>query len=266
MRYLLAPLRAVVFVIHILGGLACVLGVFPLVSQSTRNRIIRGWSRVLLAICGARLAVKGIPLSPAIEATGIEPWAIGRLALANHVSWIDVFAIDAATPARFVAKAEIGRWPLLGSLVTRSGTLYIERGRRHAVASMNRKVREHLKAGETIVFFPEGTTTDGSRLLPFHANLVAPAIEVGAPVWPIAIRYLEGGTRSTAAAFIGEMGLVTSLTRILVARRLVIEVAFLRPIVVAEGANRHAIARVARAAIAQQLALPLEAEAEAHAL
>jgi 1-acyl-sn-glycerol-3-phosphate acyltransferase len=266
MHYLLAPLRAVVFVVHVLGGLACVLGVFPLVSQATRNRIIGGWSRFLIAICGARLAVTGVPLSPAIEATGIEPWAIGRLALANHVSWIDVFAIDAATPARFVAKAEIGRWPLLGALVTRSGTLYIERGRRHAVATMNRKVREHLRAGETIVVFPEGTTTDGSRLLSFHSNLVAPAIEVGAPVWPIAVRYLEDGTRSTAAAFIGEMGLVTSLARILVARGLVIEVAFLPPIEVRVGANRHAIARAARAAIAQQLGLPLEAEAEAHAL
>jgi 1-acyl-sn-glycerol-3-phosphate acyltransferase len=266
MRYLLAPLRAVVFVVHVICGLACVFGMFPLVSQSTRNRVIRGWSRVLLAICGARLAVSGVPLSPAIEATGIEPWAIGRLALASHVSWIDVFAIDAAVPARFVAKAEIGRWPLLGSLVTRSGTLYIERGRRHAVAAMNRKVREHLKAGETIVVFPEGTTTDGSRLLSFHSNLVAPAIEVAAPIWPVAVRYLEDGKRSTAAAFIGEMGLVTSLARILVARRLVIEVAFLPPIVVGEGANRHAIARAARAAIAQQLGLPLEAEAAAHAL
>lgn len=266
MRYLLAPLRALVFVVHIFAGLACVLGVFPLVSQAARNRIIRGWSRILIAICGARLAVKGAPLSPEFGATGIEPWTTGRLALANHVSWIDVFAIDAATPARFIAKSEIGRWPLLGSLVTRSGTLYIERGRRHAVASMNHKVRDHLKAGETIVVFPEGTTTDGSRLLSFHSNLVAPAIEVGAPIWPIAIRYSENGKRSTAAAFIGEMGLVTSLVRILIARRLLIEVVFLPPIVVGEGANRHAIARAARAAIAQQLGLPLEAEAEAHAL
>jgi 1-acyl-sn-glycerol-3-phosphate acyltransferase len=131
---------------------------------------------------------------------------------------------------------------------------------------MNRKVREHLKAGETIVVFPEGTTTDGSRLLPFHSNLVAPAIDVSAPVWPIAVRYLEDGTQSTAAAFIGEMGLFISLARILTARRLVIEIAFLPPIIVGDDANRHAIARAARAAIAQDLGLPLEAEAQAHAL
>jgi 1-acyl-sn-glycerol-3-phosphate acyltransferase len=131
MRYLLAPLRAVVFVMHILAGLACVLSVFPLVSQSTRNRIIRGWSRLLLAICGARLAVKGIPLSPAIEATGIEP---GRSASrrSQTTSWIDVF--DRRRHAGALTRQGRDRaLPLLGSLVTRSGTLYIERGRRHAV-------------------------------------------------------------------------------------------------------------------------------------
>lgn len=262
MHVLLAPLRAVVFVAHIFAGLACVLGIFPLVSQARRNRIIRGWSRALIAICGARLVVTGVPLPHEIEVEGIAPWAIGRLALSNHVSWIDVFAIDAATPARFVAKSEIGRWPLLGALVTRAGTLYIERGRRHAVAVINRHVREHLKAGETIVVFGEGTTTDGSRLLPFHSNLVAPAIEVGAPIWPIALRYTESGRPSTAAAFIGEMGLVTSLARILSARRLAIEVAFLPPI--PPDSNRHAVARAARRAIARHLEVAVEPEAEAH--
>ncbi len=127
-------------------------------------------------------------------------------ALANHVSWLDIFAINAMLPSRFIAKAEIGKWPLLGVLVSRSGTLFIERGRRHAVAAMNKTVREHLKLGETIVVFAEGTTTDGSELLPFHSNVIAPALDVGAEIWPIAIRYTERGKRSAAAAFIDEMG------------------------------------------------------------
>jgi 1-acyl-sn-glycerol-3-phosphate acyltransferase len=177
------------------------------------------------------------------------------LVLANHVSWIDVFAINAVTPCRFVAKAEIGRWPLLGALVTRSGTLYIERGRRHAVASMNHRVREHLKAGETIVVFPEGTTSDGTGLLPFHSNLLAPAVEVGAPVWPLALRYTERGMPSTAAAFVGDMGLVTSLARTLAARDLVIRITVLPAIEVTHHENRHAVARAARVAIAGALGL-----------
>ncbi len=255
MRWLLAPLRAVLFSAHVLLGVAIVIVIFPFAGPVTRNRINRAWSRVLLMLAGARLVTNGTAISAVLQRDGIDPTAPGRLALANHVSWLDIFAINAVMPSRFVAKAEIGQWPLLGRLVSGGGTLYIERGRRHAVAAMNRMVSEHLKQGETIVVFAEGTTTDGSGLLPFHSNLIAPAIAAGAPIWPIAIRYTEGGERSSAAAFIGEMGLLTSLARVLVARRLVVEVAMLAPIAATDTLNRHAIARAARSAIAQHLGI-----------
>lgn len=253
MRFVLAPLRAALFVVHVLAGLATVLLIFPFCTLAARNRINRGWSRALVALCGARLVVDGVPIPERIRATGVEPAGLGRLVLSNHVSWIDVFALNAVMPCRFVAKSEIGRWPLLGALVTRSGTLYIERGRRHAVAAMNHKVRAHLGAGESVAVFPEGTTTDGCTLLPFHSNLLAPAVEIGAPVWPVALRYTNGGAPTDAAAFIGEMGLVTSLAKILVARDLVIRITVLPPIEVAVHGNRHAVARAARAAIAGAL-------------
>ena len=259
MRFVLAPLRAVLFVLHIVAGLALVLSVFPWCGLARRNRINRGWSRILVAICGARLVVDGEPIPPGIRATGVEHGSLGRLVLANHVSWIDVFAINAATPCRFVAKAEIGQWPLLGALVTRAGTLYIERGRRHAVASLNHKVRDHLNAGETIGVFPEGTTTDGSMLLRFHSNLLAPAVELGAPVWPLVLRYTDRGAPSDVAAFIGDMGLVTSLVRILTASHLTIRITVLPMIEVQQHGNRHAVARAARVAIAEALGLPAEA-------
>ena len=172
---------------------------------------------------------------------------------------MDIFAINAVLPSRFVAKAEIGQWPLLGLLVSGGGTLYIERGRRHAVAAINRTVSEHLKAGETIVVFAEGTTTDGSELLPFHSNLIAPALDVGATIWPIAIHYTERGARTSAAAFVGEMGLLTSLARVLVAQQLVVEVAVLPAIAATDAINRHAIARAARAAIARHLGMENQA-------
>jgi 1-acyl-sn-glycerol-3-phosphate acyltransferase len=261
-RWVLAPARAMLFVLHVVAGLVTVLLVFPLVDLPTRNRINRAWSRALLAICGARLLVDGVPIPPRVRQTGLEPSGIGRLVLANHISWIDVFALNAATPCRFVAKAEIGRWPLLGALVTRSGTLYIERGRRHAVAAMNHKVRDHLKAGETVVVFPEGTTTDGTLLLPFHSNLAAPAIDVGAPVWPVALRYTDAGVPTDAAAFIGEMGLLTSLARILTARELAIRITVLPAIEATHHGNRHAIARAAREAIAVALGAAVEVPEE----
>jgi len=253
MRTLQAPLRLMLLLLHVLVGTAIAALIFPRLTQHGRNRIIRIWSRLLLAICGARLRLAGLPLPPALAQTGIEPGSRGRMLLANHISWIDPFALNASVPSRFVAKAEIRAWPLLGTLVTLVGALYIERGRRHAVASMNHRVRDRLREGETVAVFPEGTTTDGRSLLPFHANLVAPALEVGAECWPVALRYTQDGAPSTAAAFIGDMALVTSLWNILVARRLQIEVAFLEPVPTVGDRNRHHITEAAAERVAAWL-------------
>jgi 1-acyl-sn-glycerol-3-phosphate acyltransferase len=256
MRALLAPLRIALLLGHVLAGLGIAAGIFPWLAQPGRNRIIRAWSRLLLAICGVRLRLAGLPLPPQIAHTGVESGECGRMLLANHISWIDVFAIHAALPSRFVAKAEIRSWPLLGALVTLVGTLYIERGRRHAVASINHRVRGRLQQGETVAVFPEGTTTDGRRLRPFHANLIAPAREVGAECWPVALRYTEDGRPSIAAAFIDDMAITTSLWNIVVARRLQVEVAFLEPVPTAGGRNRHHIAEAAAERIAAWLGVP----------
>ncbi len=239
----------------VLLGLVLGAGVFPWQSQAGRNRIIRWWSALLLRVCGMRLQLDGVPLDPQIARAGIAPWTLGRLVLANHVSWIDVFAINAVVPSRFVAKAEIGRWPVAGWLVTLSGVLYVERGRRHAVAAINQRVRERLQAGETVVVFPEGTTTDGRSLLPFHSNMVAPAVQAGCEIWPLALRYTQQGEPSDAAAFVGDMDLLTCLWNILSARDLTAEITLLPALSAAPGATRHQLAQQARAAIAAQLAI-----------
>jgi len=256
MRTLLAPLRIALLVVHVLAGLVLAGFVFPWLAQAGRNRIIHAWSRLLLTICGARLRITGTPLSAALQRSGIEPGSRGRMFLANHVSWIDPFALNASVPSRFVAKAEIRAWPLLGALVTLVGTLYIERGRRHAVASMNHRVRERLQQGETIAIFPEGTTTDGCSLRPFHSNLVAPALEVGAECWPVAFRYTEAGAPSTAAALIDDVSLAASLWKIMCARRLQIEVAFFDPVPGTGNRNRHHVAEEAAERIAAWLGVP----------
>jgi 1-acyl-sn-glycerol-3-phosphate acyltransferase len=256
MRRLLAPLRIVLLIALVLSGIAIAAAVFPVLGQAKRDRIIRAWSRGLLLVCGVRLRLAGLPLSSALTQTGVEPGRRGRLLLANHVSWLDVFAVLAAAPCRFVAKSEIRDWPLLGMLVTLVGTLYIERGRRHAVASMNHRVLERLRRGDTVAVFPEGTTTDGRSLLPFHSNLLAPALEAGAECWPVALRYAEEGVPSTAAAFVGEMSLVASLWNILGARRLQVEVAFLEPVSAGGERNRHHVAEMAAERIAAWLDVP----------
>ena len=256
MRKLLAPLRIVLLTAHVLVGMAIAAFAFPLVRQPQRNRIIHAWSRVLLLICGARLRITGVPLSASLQRSGMERDSRGRMLLANHISWIDPFALNASVPSRFVAKAEIRAWPLLGALVTRVGTLYIERGRRHAVASTNHRVRDCLGKGETVAVFPEGTTTDGRSLLPFHSNLVAPALEVDAECWPVAFRYSEAGVPSARAAFIGDMGIGTSLWNVLTARRLQIEVAFLEAVPTGGQRDRHHVAEEAAERIADWLGVP----------
>jgi 1-acyl-sn-glycerol-3-phosphate acyltransferase len=256
MKALLAPARIVLLLAHALAGLALALAVFPWLSQGGRNRIIHGWSRLLLSICGARLRISGAVPPALLQKTGIERGNRGRMLLANHISWIDPFALNASVPSRFVAKSEIRRWPLLGLLVTRVGTLYVERGRRHAVASVNHQVRDRLRQGETIAIFPEGTTTDGRALLHFHSNMVAPALEAGAECWPVALRYTEDGAASTAAAFIDGVSLPASLWNVLLARRLQIEVAFLQPVADGDDRNRHHVAEEAAERVAGWLGLP----------
>ncbi|HTT14045.1 MAG TPA: lysophospholipid acyltransferase family protein [Burkholderiaceae bacterium] len=259
MRYVLAPLRALILLLHILDGIVISGLLFPTLDQRRRNRIIGAWSRGLVRICGMRLVVTGRPLDPRLAREGVVPGSLGRLVLANHISWIDVFALLGTLPSRFVAKSEIGRWPLVGWLVTLVGTLYIERGRRHAVAAMNQRVSDRLKAGETIVVFGEGTTTYGFELLPFHSNLIAPALEVGCEIWPVALRYTDRGVQTAAAGFVGEMSLVNSLWNILVARDIAVEVACLPSFPAASGTTRHQLAKVARAAIANHLGLAIDA-------
>ncbi|MFN9030618.1 MAG: lysophospholipid acyltransferase family protein [Betaproteobacteria bacterium] len=251
---LLAPLRLAVLLLHVLGGLLVAALVFPLLRQPARNRIIRLWSHNLLRIVGLRLVVRGEPIEPEVAATGLAAWSSGRILLANHISWIDIFAINAAVPTRFIAKAEISRWPLVGALVSLAGTLYVERGRRHAVHAINQKVAERLKHGETIGVFPEGTTTDGSTLLPFHANLVQPALDAGAEIRPVALRYTQRGAPTLAAAYIGDDNLVSSLWRIVTAPALAVDVHWLAPLSTQQ-ATRHAAGREAREAIAGALGL-----------
>ena len=252
MRTLIGTARMAVLTLWMLSALGVTMLVFPWAPQTLRGRFTRILSRAVVRLAGVRLHVTGVALPAELAATGVAAWTTGRLVLANHITWLDIFAIDAVLPSRFVAKAEIGRWPVVGWMVTLSGTLYIERGRRHAVAAANDRVADHLRRGETVAVFPEGTTGDGTQLLPFHSNLVAPALEVGCEIWPVAVRYTEAGRPSTAPAYVGEATLMQTMWRIVTTRDLQVEVALL-PALSPAGATRHGLTEGARQAIAAHL-------------
>jgi 1-acyl-sn-glycerol-3-phosphate acyltransferase len=191
-----------------------------------------------------------------VRVRGARPLLAGPvLVVANHVSWIDVQALGAVAGARFVAKAEVRDWPLVGAMAARMGTVFLRRGSRRDAMRVKNLLAKLLVTGERIVVFPEGTTTDGGRLERFHAALLQAAIDAAIPVQPVAIRHVElDGTTSGAAAFVDDMTFLTSLARILERPKIVTELVFGPPIWAADKSRRELAARC-RAFIASALGL-----------
>ena len=264
---LITPIAIAAAFLWVALGVGYAMLTFAWSGPRHRDAAIIAWSRILLLMIGVRLDSRGLPPEPGTGTrlrpsgyggqAGGEGAAMGSLLLINHTSWLDVFSVAAVVPARFVSKSEIRRWPLAGWLAVAVGTLFVERGRRHAVMRTNQQVAERLRSGQLIGVFPEGTTTDGARLLPFHANLLQPAIDLAAPIRPVGVRFTQRGEFSDAAMFIGEMNLIQSMWRILTTPNLAVELHWLPPLE-PQPTTRHAAARAARAAIALELGIPLE--------
>ena len=110
------------------------------------------------------------------------------LLVSNHLSYLDILCISAITPAVFVSKAEVRKWPLFGWLATRAGTVFVERERRTQVGAVNREIESALASGVLVVIFPEGTSTNSEEVLPFRSSLLEPA---AGGTQPIAVSYLH---------------------------------------------------------------------------
>jgi len=218
--------------------------IYPWCSNLCRLALKQRWSGGLLEILGFRLDA---------ALAGIEP---GSLIVANHISWIDVFVINAARPVAFVSKAEVRQWPLIGWLAARTGTVFLRRGSRGHAKIVNAEIDALLNAGQDVAIFPEGTTTDGTCLLGFHGALLQPAVETGHPIQPLALRYeLPDGRQTLAPAYVGDTSLGQCLAAILATRQIV---ARLRPTsaLPTAGRERRELARAAHNAIALSLGLP----------
>lgn len=231
-----------------LGSAAFILRfVYPRADAARRRELASRWAQDLLAILAIRLECVG-------EAPAHGPG--GGLIAANHVSWVDVFAIGAVRHTRFVAKSEIRDWPVAGPIAERAGTLFVHRARRHDTGRIANQVKDALAAGDLVGLFPEGTTTEGDDLLKFHSSLFEPAVAHGARVHPVAIRYLHpDGTPCRAAAFVGELSFAQSLGLVIRTREIVARVAFGDP-VDAAGLHRREVAALAQARVATLLDLP----------
>ena len=139
--------------LHIAQGLVTLIFIFPRLSPARRQRFIRSWDGKVLKIFAMRTQVDAPP--------GFDLTRPQRLYIGNHISWIDVYALQSITGARFVAKSELAAWPVLGTLIAKSGTIFIERAKRADTRRIVKTVQQHLEDGEIIAVFPEGSTTDG---------------------------------------------------------------------------------------------------------
>jgi len=159
-------------------------------------------------------------------------------------------------PARFIAKADLRRLPVVGRLIANVGTLFIERERRRDTHTVNRHTVEALARGDIVAVFPEATTSDGTGLLKFHSSLLQSAVDAKAHVQPIAIRYrTAAGELCLAPAYVGELSLVGSFWRVTGERRMTAEL-IVMPAFPAGHANRRELSRAAEDAIRTALALP----------
>lgn len=157
-----------------------------------------------------------------LELVGAPARSGPMLVVSNHVSWVDILALHAVCHCRFVSKADVARWPILGTMASGAGTLYVKRESRRDAMRVLHRVAQALRDGDILAVFPEGTTGDGSAVLPFHSSLVQAAITADAPIQPVALTIVDArsGRPSRAVSYMADESLVGSLWRTLRAPQL----------------------------------------------
>ncbi|MFC5511823.1 lysophospholipid acyltransferase family protein [Massilia jejuensis] len=238
-------------IVHLLAGLATCALVFPWAGRGLRDAATRRWSRRLLAICNVRVE----------DASGIAALE-HALFVSNHISWLDIFVINSLHPCRFVAKAEIRAWPVLGWLAAAAGTVFIARGNRRELRHIFKGLVLVLGQGERVAFFPEGTVGQQGSVLPFHANLFEAAVDARVPVQPCAVAYLDAaGAWHRSVDYTGDVSFGDSIAAILQGPPVRARLACLAPLA-GSGAHRRELAQAAHDAIQAALG-PVDANAAA---
>lgn len=206
------------------------------------DRLVRAWSAGLMRVFGFRLRRTGTPLPGA------------TVFVANHVSWVDIIALHSQRMMGFVAKREIAGWPLVGWMAARGETIFHQRGSTESLGGVLHEMLARLRAGRSVGVFPEGRTRDGREVGPFHARIFLAAVEAGAPVQPVALRYGVGGAAQTAVAFRPGEDFVGNFLRLLGEPARIAEVRFLAPIAPGDAEGRRRIAELARDRIVAAMA------------
>jgi 1-acyl-sn-glycerol-3-phosphate acyltransferase len=238
MPWLRRLVRLPAMIAVLLLGLSILVFLFPRWQLAQRKAMIRRWANWVMTIVGVRVTRS--------SATGATLDSIDRpfLLVANHISWLDIFVVDSVRAVSFVAKADIARWPVIGPLCVRAGTIFVERGRRHAVREVLAVMGQELAMGQCVGVFPEGTTGDMRSLLPFHANLLQAAINQKSLIVPVAINYVgDNNDPDPTVLFTDGTSFAESVIRVLGAKQIDVQLIVCEPIACTAEVTRHVAAQ-----------------------
>lgn len=172
-------------------------------SSSNREQWTQESAQRLARALNLQITVKGTPPDTGLVAS-------------NHLGYLDIVAIATVTPGIFVSKSEVRYWPVIGFLSQWAGTLYLNRKRRSDVSKVGRQITQSLQAGRRVIVFPEGTSSDGSTVLPFHSSLFAPALKSSSPITPCYLSYEEPNQDpGQRVAYWGDMLFLTHFLKLL---------------------------------------------------
>ncbi|MEU3626578.1 1-acyl-sn-glycerol-3-phosphate acyltransferase [Amycolatopsis coloradensis] len=208
-----------------------------------RERLVRLLFLGILRSFGVRLVVRGEESLRAVPGRG-------ALVVNNHISWLDIIAVNAIQPMRALAKKEVGAWPVLGLLVRRGGSIFLDRENLRSLPATMAELADAMRGGSLVSVTPEGTTWCGLASGRFRSATFQAAIDGGVPVRPLALRFrLADGRETTQPAFIGPESLIASLRRVAALRGLVLEVHVCPEIAPGKASDRRELAALAESAV-----------------
>lgn len=185
------------------------------------------WSKAICRIFGLQHRITG-EFSPGAQ-----------LVVANHISWIDIMVLHSLCPVGFVAKAEIGEWPVLGFVAKSGGTVFHKRGSHDSASGAATAMADRMREGHPMAIFPEGGILPGAGIKRFHARMFAAAIEAQAPVQPVMLRYLQDGRHYDDITFLKDEHFVGNFFRLLSQKKSIADVHVLAPISPADKQRRE---------------------------
>lgn len=215
-------IRAIRLFSHLSIGLFMITFVLPRKPSSEKAKIINNWSKRLANIFNITVVVHGEPPCLAPQ---------NQMFVSNHISWFDIFALYTVFNSRFIAKSDIQSWPIINRLCTGAGTFFIQREKIKDTKRVNDSITAALKEGDSVTFFPEGTTTDGTYLKPLKTSLIQSIVDSKGRVQPIYLNYRQqNGRHTVAAAYIDDITMTQSLCTLLGSDGIEVHLHFLKPI------------------------------------